>query len=73
MKKPSSILWIVGGVAAAAASAYAVKRLQVWLAWRDEKDLEEANQQIERYEAYVHANGGKKRKPRATKKSEVTS
>jgi hypothetical protein len=73
MKNKSTIFWVVGGVAAAAASAYAVRRLQTWLAWRDEKELEETNDQIERYEAYVHANGGKKRTTRNAKRSEVTS
>jgi hypothetical protein len=73
MKKPSTIVWVVGGVAALAASAYAAKRLQTYLAWREEKDLEETKREIDRYEAYVHANGGKKKKPRATKKTQVTS
>ena len=73
MKKSSTVFWIVGGVAAVAASAYAAKRLQTYLAWREEKELEEAKEQIDRYESYVHANGGPKRRSRSSKKSEVTS
>jgi len=71
--KGKSILWVVGGIAAVAASAYAVQRLRVWMAWRDEEEFEETEREIERYDAYVHSNGGKKRAPRKTKSSKVTS
>ena len=73
MKSKSTIFWVVGGVAAVAASAIAARRLQNWLAWREEKELEDAKEEIDRYEAYVHANGGKKKTARKPKRSQVTS
>ena len=73
MKNKSTLFWVLGGAAAAAASIYAAKRIQVYLAWREEQELEETNRQIEQYEDYVHSNGGSPRKRSAHRKSEVTS
>ena len=67
------MFWVIGGAAAVVASAYAVKRIQVYLAWQDEKEEEENERKIERYENYMHANGGKQRKPRSARRSQVTS
>ena len=58
MIKQSTIFWVLGGAVAAAASVYAAQRIRVYLAWREERDLEETNREIERYENYVNANGG---------------
>lgn len=60
--KDKRIFWILGGVAAAAASAYAIRRVMVWLAWREEQEFNETERQIEQYEDYVHANGHKRRR-----------
>ena len=69
LKGSKSLFWVVGGLVAVAASAYAAKRLQVWIAWREEDDLQETEREIEEYEQYVHANGGKRRKARDRSKA----
>ena len=71
MKKKSTLFWLVGGAAAAAASVYAAQRLKIYLAWRDEKELEETNREIDRYEDYVHANGDGNRKARRASRAQI--
>ena len=71
MKKKSTLFWLLGGAAAAAASVYAAQRIRVYLAWRDEKELEETNREIDRYEDYVHANGDGNRKARRATRAQV--
>ena len=69
VKSSKSLFWVVGGLVAVAASAYAAKRIQVWMAWREEEEIQETERQIEEYEEYVHANGGKRRKSRDRSKA----
>lgn len=61
-KDSNTWLWVVGGVVAAAAAAYAVKRVNVWLAWQEERDFQDTDRKIEEYEDYVHSNGHKRKR-----------
>jgi len=68
-KSTKTWMWILGGVVGAATAAYAAKRIQTYLAWREEEEFQANDRKIQRYEDYVHANGGKRRrgrKPRTT-------
>ena len=60
----SSKTWmlVLGGIVAVAASAYAAKRIQTYLAWREEEEYQENQEKIEEYEDYVHSNGRKRKK-----------
>ena len=63
-KSTKGWMWFLGGVVAVAASAYAAKRIQTYLAWREEEDYQANERKIQQYEDYVHANGGKRRRGR---------
>jgi hypothetical protein len=60
----SSKTWmlVLGGIVAVAASAYAAKRIQTYLALREEEEYQENQEKIEEYEDYVHSNGRKRKK-----------
>jgi hypothetical protein len=71
MKGSKTAFWVLGGIVATAASAYAVHRLRIWMAWQDEKEYEETKREIDRYEEYVHSNGDRKPKAKRPKKTTV--
>lgn len=71
-KDSKAWMWMIGGVVAAAAAAYAVKRIQVYMAWQEEREFQGIEDKIEQYDDYVHSNGHK-RKRWWWSRSEVTS
>ncbi|MEA2553245.1 MAG: hypothetical protein QOJ65_1421 [Fimbriimonadaceae bacterium] len=61
-KDSKTLLWVVGGIVAVAASAYAAKRIHGWMAWQEEREFQDTDRKIEQYDDYVHANGHKRRR-----------